>query len=170
METVLTGAGHRFGNNIDTDQIYPGKYLALTDPTEIGAHCLEGADPAFAANVRVGDFVVAGSNFGCGSSREHAAITLKQSGVAALIARSFARIFYRNVINLGLPAIVCDEVDAVAPVSGARLRLDLTVGTVTNLESGVTVACEPLTGYSLEILEAGGIKPLVRKRLQAEQA
>lgn len=168
METRFTGTAYRFGNNIDTDQIYPGKYLDLTDPREIASHCLEGADAEFAKRVRAGDIVTAGTNFGCGSSREHAAIALKYAGVAAILAKSFARIFYRNAINLGLPAIVCPRIDEVSPAGTCRLTVDLEQGIVTNEETGVSVPCEAVSGYSLKILQSGGIKPLIRKQLAAD--
>src|SRR5699024_8620824 len=107
MLKEVRGKAFVFGKNIDTDQIYHGRYLELVDPKEIAEHCLEGADPSFSGKANPGDIVVAGTNFGCGSSREHAAITLKTKGVSVVLAESFARIFFRNAINLALPLIVC---------------------------------------------------------------
>lgn len=159
MEKVLKGTTHVFGNNIDTDQIYPGRWLDLVEPDEIASHCLEGADEAFARRCKPGDIVAAGTNFGCGSSREHAAIALKTLGVGAVVAKSFARIFYRNAINMGLPVVVCPEVDRVAH-PGETLRVDLAEGTVGN-ERGETAKFLPISDYALKILEAGGIKALL---------
>ena len=110
METKITGKILVLDNNIDTDQIYPGRYLELTDPEAIGSHCLEGVDPAIAGSFPRGGIVAAGTNFGCGSSREHAPIALLHMGAAAVLADSFARIFFRNAINLGLPLVICTPI------------------------------------------------------------
>ena len=123
----IKGRVFKFGDNIDTDQIYPGRYLELTDHQEIGKHAMEGADPEFANSVQVGDIIVAGTNFGCGSSREHAVITLKNAGVSAVIARSFARIFYRNAINMALLVI---EVENLNVNEGEQLTIDLEAGMI----------------------------------------
>ena len=124
MQKRMTGNMHVFGNNIDTDQIYPGQYLDITDHEQMAAHCLEGASERFAREFQKGDIIVAGTNFGCGSSRENAAIALKVRGVACVVARSFARIFFRNAINLGLPLIVCPGIEALA-AQGEPLTVDL---------------------------------------------
>ena len=163
METKLKGKVIVVGNNIDTDQIYPGRYLALTDPAEIGSHCLCGVDEEIASSFPKGGIVVAGRNFGCGSSREHAAIALINMGASAVVAESFARIFYRNAINLGLPLIVCKGLDKEIS-SGQTLDLDIEAGTARIEESGRELTCEKLGDQALRILEAGGIKPLMRKR------
>ena len=166
METVFTGAVTVVGNNIDTDQIYPGRFLEITDPREIGTHCLCGVDPAIAAAFPPGGIVVAGRNFGCGSSREHAPIALLNMGAAAVLADSFARIFFRNAINLGLPVIVCRGIGAQVK-TGDHVTLDLEAGTAAVLESGKILSCDRLGEQAQKILSAGGIKPLMRRR-QAE--
>ena len=163
MKTEITGNIIVVGNNIDTDQIYPGRFLAITDPKEIGSHCLCGVDENIATNFPQGGIVVAGTNFGCGSSREHAPIALINMGAAAVLADSFARIFFRNGINLGLPLVVCKGISRHVQ-NGQTLRLDLNAGTVTIAETGEILHAEALGGKAMEILEAGGIKPLMRKR------
>lgn len=154
---VIKGKAHLFGKNIDTDQIYPGQYLELIEKKEIASHCLEGARKTFAAEVKVNDVVVAGTNFGCGSSREHAAIALKQAGVGLVVAESFARIFYRNAINMGLPVLICKGVlDKI--YQSDLLEIDLAKGQVKNLSQNEIYKCEELPDYVMEILKAGGIK------------
>lgn len=160
---VITGAAFVYGANVDTDQIYPGGYLDLTDPELVARHAMERVDPGFVKEVRPGDMIVAGANFGCGSSREHAAVTLKASGIAAVLAESFARIFYRNAINLGLPLLVCPGIASLVK-RGDRLSVDLAVGTVTNGSTGATAAAQPLSAYVMAILENGGVKPMIRKQ------
>ncbi len=163
METRITGKIIVVGDNIDTDQIYPGAYLALTDPKEIGSHCLEGVDKEIASTFPQGGIIAAGRNFGCGSSREHAPIALLAMGAKAVLADSFARIFYRNAINLGLLPIVCPGI-AKHVETGMTLTLDLDSGTVTVEETGEVLSCDQLGDQQKMILEAGGIKPLMRKR------
>ena len=167
METVITGTALVVGNNIDTDIIYPGRFLELTDPGEIGSHCLAGLSEDIAPNFPKGGIVVAGTNFGCGSSREHAPIALIHMGAGAVLADSFARIFFRNAINLGLPVIVCKGIAAHVK-DGQTLRLDMTAGTVTIAETGEVLPAEALGEKAMEILSAGGIKPLMRARYGAE--
>ena len=162
METKLTGKVVVVGDNVDTDQIYPGAYLALTDPKEIGSHCLEGVSSDIAPNFPSGGIVVAGRNFGCGSSREHAPIALISMGATAVLADSFARIFFRNAVNLGLVPVVCKGISQKVE-SGQTLTIDLTAGTVTVLETGEILPCEQLGEQAMMILEAGGIKPFMRK-------
>lgn len=163
METKITGSVIVVGDNIDTDQIYPGAYLALTDPKEIGTHCLEGVSTDIAANFPQGGIVVAGRNFGCGSSREHAPIALLAMGARAVLADSFARIFYRNAVNLGLVPIVCPGISSKVR-DGMTVALDLKEGTAAILETGEVLPCDRLGQQQWMILEAGGIKPLMRKR------
>ena len=163
MQKVLTGKAFVYGPNIDTDQIYPGRFLDLTDPDQVGKHAMEGADPNFVKEVQSGDLIVASTNFGCGSSREHAAVTLKAAGVGAILADSFGRIFYRNVINLGVPLIVCPGISAIVK-RGDQLTVDMTTGKVTNETTGATAQAQPLSDYVMNILDSGGIKPLIKKQ------
>lgn len=167
MEKIITGKIIVVGDNIDTDQIYPGRFLAITDPKEIGSHCLCGVDESIAANFPQGGIVVAGRNFGCGSSREHAPISLLNMGASAVLADSFARIFFRNAVNLGLLPVICKGIrDKVQ--DGQTLTLDLEKGTVTVAETGEVLPCEQLGDQAMKILEAGGIKPMMRKRFGKE--
>ena len=163
MQKVLTGKAFVYGPNIDTDQIYPGRFLDLTDPDQVGKHAMEGADPNFVKEVQNGDLIVASTNFGCGSSREHAAVTLKAAGVGAILADSYGRIFYRNAINLGVPLIVCPGVSKIVK-RGDLLSLDMTTGKVTNETTGATAQAQPLSDYVMNILDSGGIKPLIKKQ------
>jgi len=165
METRLTGKVIVVGDNIDTDQIYPGCYLALTDPKEIGSHCLEGVSKEIAPSFPQGGIVAAGRNFGCGSSREHAPIALLAMGARAVLADSFARIFFRNAVNLGLLPVICKGISSHVK-TGQTLTLDLNKGIVTVEETGEILPCEQLGKQAMLILEAGGIKPLMRARFQ----
>ena len=167
MQKVLKGKAFVYGANIDTDQIYPGRFLDLTEPDQIGKHALEGADPNFVKEVQPGDLIVASTNFGCGSSREHAAITLKSAGVGAILADSFGRIFYRNVINLGVPLIVCPGISKSVK-RGDILTVDMTTGKVLNETTGASAEAQPLSEYVLNILESGGIKPMIKKQYGQE--
>lgn len=165
MQQVYSGPVTLVGDNIDTDQIFPGRYLELTDPKEIGALCLCGVDETLAGRFPQGGILVAGRNFGCGSSREHAPIALLNMGAAAVLADSFARIFYRNAINLGLPAVTCPGLhDKVAP--GDRVTVDLEAGTVTLEATGEVLPCDKMGEQTRRILDHGGIKPLMRKRVE----
>lgn len=165
MERIITAKTIVLGNNIDTDQIYPGRYLAITDPKEIGKLCLSGIDETISPNFPKGGIVVAGTNFGCGSSREHAPIALLNMGASAVIADSFARIFYRNSINLGLPLIVCKGLNKVVK-SGQTLKLDILSGMVFIIETGEKLQGDTLGEQALMILEAGGIKPLMKEKFK----
>ena len=167
MQKVLKGKAFVYGANIDTDQIYPGRFLDLTELDQIGKHALEGADPNFVKEVQPGDLIVASTNFGCGSSREHAAITLKSAGVGAILADSFGRIFYRNVINLGVPLIVCPGISKIVK-RGDVLTVDMTTGKVMNETTGASAEAQPLSEYVLKILESGGIKPMIKKQYGQE--
>jgi 3-isopropylmalate/(R)-2-methylmalate dehydratase small subunit len=163
VQKILKGKAFVYGPNIDTDQIYPGRFLDLTDADQVGKHALEGADPNFVKEVQPGDLIVASTNFGCGSSREHAAVTLKAAGVGAVMADSFGRIFYRNAINLGIPLIVCPGISNIVK-RGDVLTVDMTTGKVTNETTGATAQAQPLSDYVMNILESGGIKPLIKKQ------
>jgi 3-isopropylmalate/(R)-2-methylmalate dehydratase small subunit len=169
MKKVITGRTHVFGNNIDTDQIYPGRYLELVDPEEIAKYCMEGARPTFVRDFVSGDIVVGGTNFGCGSSREHAAIALKSIGAGAVIAKSFARIFYRNAINLGLTLIICPEIGKLG-LNDEReeITIDIEKGTVANSSTGAQIFCEPISEYAMKILESGGIKNMIREQYKKQ--
>lgn len=161
--TVLRGRAFVYGANIDTDQIYPAPLLTITDADKVGEHAMEGVDPDFVRECRPGDMIVAGTNFGCGSSREHAAVTLKAAGVSAVIAASFGRIFFRNAINLGLPVLVCKDLQASR---GDWLSLDPATGQIFNETTGQRFQAEPLSGYVLDIIRHGGIKPMMRELMQ----
>ncbi|MDP1991313.1 MAG: 3-isopropylmalate dehydratase small subunit [Syntrophales bacterium] len=163
MNGIIRGRAFVYGANIDTDQIYPGGYLDLTDPERVAEHAMERVDPDFVKEVKPGDMIVAGTNFGCGSSREHAAVTLKASGIAVILAESFARIFYRNAINLGMPLLVCPGI-AKRVKRGDMLSVDPASGEVINQTTGASVTAPPLSAYVMAILENGGIKPMIRKQ------
>ncbi len=168
MQTQFTGKALVLGNNIDTDQIYPGSFLHIVDPVEIGKRCFYGIDPGLAENFPKGGIVVAGTNFGCGSSREHAAIALINMGAGIIIAESFARIFFRNAINLGLPLVTCPGISAKVK-NGFSLNVDIVQGTIHIDETGEYLLFPQMSEYALSILEAGGIKPLFRKKLHVDE-
>ena len=160
------GTVFRYGRDIDTDVIIPARYLNTSDPAELAKHCLEDLDPTFVSRVSAGDIVVAEENFGCGSSREHAPVAIKAAGVSCVIAKSFARIFYRNAINVGLAILECPEaVDAIA--DGAKVAVDTETGTITNLDTGATFTAEPFPPFIAEIIEAGGLVERTRAKLAA---
>jgi len=159
---IIRGRVFTFGNNIDTDQIYPGRYLELTDHNEIAAHVMEGADPSFALNMKPGDIIVAGTNFGCGSSREHAVITLKTAKVGAVVAKSFARIFFRNAINQGLVLVEIPGLDMSSIKPGDTAEIDVVRGEFLSGERKMSFA--PLPGHVLSIIGAGGIFSLFREK------
>lgn len=159
------GAIHVFGDHIDTDVIIPAKYLNLSDPQQLAAHCFEPVVENFQAHVQPGDIVFAGENFGCGSSREHAPIAIKGAGVSCVVAKSFARIFYRSAINIGLPVVVCPAAVDVAR-AGERARVDLEKGIVE--VAGQRFVTSPFPAEVLGIIESGGLVPFMRKRLAAQ--
>lgn len=164
MKTKMQGQAFVLSDTIDTDQIYPGRYLELVDPKEIGSHCLEGVDPTLASRFTLDDIVVAGANFGCGSSREHAPIALINMGASLVIADSFARIFFRNAINLGLPLLVCKGINQHVQ-EGDSLSVDLLTGMVKIERTGEVLKGEQIGDFAMSILEAGGIKPLFKERM-----
>ena len=169
MNEKVRGHVFVFGKNIDTDQIYPGIYVEATEMDEIKKHAMAGsAIPDLVERFAEGDIIVADTNFGCGSSREHAVMTLKGIGVGAILAGSYGRIFYRNAINLGVPALECK--DAVTLFrTGDECEIDLMTGKVTNLTTGKTTRAEPVGDYMMNILKHGGIKPMIRERLAAKK-
>ncbi|OIO35791.1 MAG: 3-isopropylmalate dehydratase small subunit [Candidatus Omnitrophica bacterium CG1_02_44_16] len=152
---VIKGRAHKFGNDVNTDDIISARYLNTTDPKELGACCMEILDRDFSKKVKPGDIIVAGNNFGCGSSREHAPISIKGCGVSLVIAKSFARIFYRNSINIGLPIIESVNTDGIS--SQDELEVDLTHGEIKNLTTGKVYHATPFAGFVSSIIEKGGL-------------
>lgn len=162
---VLEGKVWRYGDNIDTDVIIPARYLNTFDPKELAKHCMVDIDPTFAENVKAGDIMVGGKNFGCGSSREHAPVAIKASGVPVVIAASFARIFYRNGINVGLPLLeIGDDVKKIH--AGDQLRIDISTGKIENLTTGDIFQAPPLPGFIQDIAKAGGLINYVKGKMQ----
>jgi 3-isopropylmalate/(R)-2-methylmalate dehydratase small subunit len=161
---MIEGRVWMFGDHINTDLIIPGRYLDDYDSTHLAKHAMEDADKDFAAKVRPGDIIVAGRNFGCGSSREQAPVALKEAGVGAVVAGSFARIFFRNAINVGLPVVTCPEA-AQRLSTGDVVAIDLSAGTITRRADGLELSFDPLPGFLLDILERGGLAPHVRDLL-----
>lgn len=160
----FSGQVYKFGNDIDTDAIIPARYLNTFDPAELAKHCMEDADPQFPVKVQPGDIIVAEKNFGCGSSREHAPIAIKAAGVSCVIAKSFARIFYRNAVNIGLPILESPEaVDAIN--EGDRLEVELKIGRITNLRTGENYQAAPFPGFMQEIMDRGGLIEYVRAKV-----
>ncbi len=161
---MIKGKVWKFGDNIDTDQIYPGKYLPLTDKKEMARHAMEGVPDAekFIKNVKSGDIMVVGKNFGCGSSREHAVVTIKGVGIVCVIAESFASIFYRNAINLGLPVIECKDIKLIK--EGDDIIVDLTKGEIVNPDKNENYKGLPLSGLELDIIEANGLINYLKKQ------
>jgi 3-isopropylmalate/(R)-2-methylmalate dehydratase small subunit len=166
METKITGRVWKYGDDVNTDVIFPGKYTySISDPKEMAQHALEDLDPGFVQDMQRGDIIVAGKNWGCGSSREQAVVCLKEIGVGAIVARGFARIYFRNCINQALPIVTCDAVDGVA--SGDEITIDFVAGTVTT--PGGEYTFPPLSPEVMEILESGGLIPYARRQLGVEQ-
>lgn len=160
------GNAHRYGRDIDTDVIIPARHLTTTVPAELAKHCLEDLDPDFVNKVQTGDILVAEENFGCGSSREHAPISIKAAGVSVVIAKSFARIFYRNSINIGLPIMECPAaVDGIK--NGDKVSVDADTGTITNLSTGESFQAQPFPAFIQEIIEAGGLIERTKKKMGA---
>ncbi len=164
---LIHGKAHKYGDHINTDVIIPARYLTLTDPDELAAHCLEGLDAEFLNKVQSGDVIVAGENFGCGSSREHAPIAIKAAGVSAVIAASFARIFYRNALNIGLPLVESAEASRGID-DGDEVEIELEAGVVRNLTQGQEYQFAPLTGIAAELLAAGGLREIVKEKIAGE--
>ena len=164
MNMKASGKVWKFGNDIDTDLIIPARYLNTSDPEELAKHCMEDADPEFAANVSESDIIVADKNFGCGSSREHAPIAIKAAGVSCVIAKSFARIFYRNAFNMGLPILECEDTDQFQ--TGDRLSVDFDSGVITHQETGKTYHSRPIPAFMQELIQSGGLMKHIRKKIQ----
>jgi len=160
-DLVLKGKAIKLGDNISTDDIIPGRFAHLrSNLPELARHVLEDAVPGFASKVKSGDFLVAGKNFGLGSSREHAPVVIKMSGVGAILAKSAARIFFRNAINQGLPVLFCDT-DKIG--DGDELEINLTSGTIANFSSGLTLSCSKMPPIMSAILKEGGLIPYIQK-------
>lgn len=161
----LQGKVWRFGNDVDTDLIIPARYLNTSDPKELAQHCMEDADPTFAGKVGKGDIIAAGKNFGCGSSREHAPIAMKAAGVSCVIAASFARIFYRNAINIGLPILESTEASQ-SIAEGDQIAVDLDTGKITNLTQNETYQAAAFPPFMQELINTGGLIEYVKKRIK----
>ena len=165
MMTVFKGRAWKFDDDIDTDQIFPGKYLPLTDKVEMGKVAMSGVEgfEDFSERISKGDILLAGENFGCGSSREHAVVTLEYAGISVVVAKSFARIFYRNAVNLGYPILEADAVDRAG--QNDELEVDADAGVIKNLTTGEVYTCTTLSGLEREISAAGGLIPYLNKEL-----
>ncbi len=160
----IHGRAHVYGDNVDTDVIIPARYLTTSVAAELAEHCMEDIDPQFVQTMKPGDIIVAGENFGCGSSREHAPVAIKTAGVSCVIAKSFARIYFRNSINIGLPALVCPEATAHIR-AGDELSIDLAAGRIENLTQKQTYQAEPFPDFLQQIIAAGGLVAYTQKRL-----
>ena len=161
---MLKGKVHKYGANVDTDVIIPAHYLNVSEPAELAKHCMEGIDQEFLNRVQPGDIIVATTNFGCGSSREHAPLALKAAGISCIIAKSFARIFFRNSIDTGMPLLECEEaVDNTE--AGDLLEVDLASGEIKNLTNGRTFTAKPYPEFMAELIAAGGLIEYTRQRL-----
>ncbi|MBM2837476.1 MAG: 3-isopropylmalate dehydrogenase [Deltaproteobacteria bacterium] len=159
----LKGKAHKFGADIDTDAIIPARYLNTSDPAELAKHCMEDADKEFVAKMKPGDIIVADKNFGCGSSREHAPIAIKAAGVSCVIARSYARIFYRNAFNMGLP--IFESAEAVDGITaGDEVEVDVDSGVIKNITKGETYKAQAIPPFMQELINAGGLMKHVAKR------
>ncbi|UCC90461.1 MAG: 3-isopropylmalate dehydratase small subunit [Dehalococcoidia bacterium] len=161
---MLKGKVYKYGADVNTDVIIPARYLSLAEPAELAKHCMEDIDPDFVSRVEPGDMIVATTNFGCGSSREHAPLSIKAAGISCIIAKSFARIFFRNAINIGLPLLGCEEaVDKTE--AGDILEVDLVRGKIKNLTSGMEFAAKPYPDFMNELISAGGLIEYTKNRL-----
>jgi len=163
---TIRGRVHKYGADVNTDVIIPARYLNVFDADELAQHCMEDIDGDFANRVRPGDIIVAGTNFGCGSSREHAPLAIKASGVSCVIATSFARIFYRNALNIGLPILECEGAAASAE-SGDVIEVDLSSGDIRNVTRGLSFRAAPFPDFMLELIDAGGLIEYTRRKIAA---
>jgi 3-isopropylmalate dehydratase small subunit len=165
MNDRFSGKAWVYGDNVDTDVIIPARYLSTSDPAELAPHCMEDMDADFVKRMTPGDILVAGSNFGCGSSREHAPLAIKGAGVSCVIAASFARIFFRNALNIGLPILECPEA-ALGIKAGDRVEVDLAEGRIRNLDTGEEFSAKPFPPFLRDLVARGGLVPFVRARLE----
>jgi 3-isopropylmalate dehydratase small subunit len=163
MENQISGKVWKVGDDINTDVIYPGKYLPIFEPDEMAKHVMEGYDPEFPNKIGKGDIIVAGKYFGCGSSREQAATCIKYAGMGAVVAKSFARIFYRNAINLGLPILICKETEEID--EGDELKIDFTGGVIEDVTKGKKFKVTPLPEFLMTIIGDGGLIPHLKKKM-----
>ncbi len=160
----MKGKVHKYGANVNTDVIIPARYLSLSEPAELAEHCMEDIDQEFLSRVQPGDIMMATTNFGCGSSREHAPLAIKASGISCIIAKSFARIFFRNAINIGLPLLECGEaVDKIE--AGDILEVDLSSGKIRNLTNNMVLTAKPYPDFMAELIAAGGLIEHTKRRL-----
>jgi len=164
-QNTMNGNVWKFGNDIDTDAVIPGRYLTINTPKELAEHAFEGVRPEFAGEVRPGDIIIGGTNFGCGSSREHAPLALKGAQVKCIIAKSFARIFFRNSINIGLPLLECAETDRIR--EGDELDVDIASGIITNKTKNETYQAMGLPDFLRGIVDAGGLIEFTRQQVSA---
>ena len=162
-----SGRVHKYGDHIDTDVIIPARYLATQDEKELASHCMEDIDTNFVKVVKGGDVMVGGYNFGCGSSREHAPMVIKESGISCVIAKTFARIFYRNAINIGLAILECPEASEKID-SGDEVAIDFDTGVITNLTKGETYQANPFPDFIKKIIQAGGLMADIKNRQEAK--
>ncbi len=160
----MQGKTWKFNDNVDTDLIIPARYLNTSDPQELAKHCMEDADPSWVSKKSKGDFIIAGENFGCGSSREHAPIAIKAAGISAVIAKSFARIFYRNAINIGLPILESKEASKEIQ-EGDKIDVDLSTGTIKNITSGKSYKAQPFPEFMQMIINKGGLINHLKEKL-----
>jgi 3-isopropylmalate/(R)-2-methylmalate dehydratase small subunit len=166
MQTIFQGNAFIFGNNIDTDLIIAARYLNTSNPVELAKHAMEDADPEFVNKISLGDIIVAGENFGCGSSREHAPIAIKYAGISCVIAKSFARIFYRNAFNTGLAILEVQESDKIA--ANDRLEIDIASGTVKNLTKNESYEFTAIPPFMMELVNAGGLMNYASTKIKAQ--
>ena len=166
---MLKGKVHKYGADVNTDVIIPARYMSLSEPEDLAEHCMEDIDPDFVNRVKAGDIMLATTNCGCGSSREHAPLAIKASGISCIISKSFARIFFRNAINIGLPLLECDEaVDNTD--AGDMLEVDLAAGRVNNLTKGREFTAKPYPAFMAELITAGGLIEYTKKRLATRRS
>ena len=163
-DTTFSGKAWVYGDNVDTDVIIPARYLSTSEPAELAKHCMEDIDASFAGEVKPGDIVLGGANFGCGSSREHAPLAFLGCGVAAVVAASFARIFFRNSLNVGLPILECPEIVGKAK-KGDRISIDTATGVITNESTGEKFQAQPYPEFISELIHAGGLVEYAKRRL-----
>ncbi|MDR1613896.1 MAG: 3-isopropylmalate dehydratase small subunit [Planctomycetota bacterium] len=167
MEKMITGRVWVYGDNVDTDVIIPARHLTLVEPKDLARHCMEDIDKSFAAGVEPGDIVAGGANFGCGSSREHAPLALLGSGVSAVVAANFARIFFRNAVNVGLPIVECPGLTGHVK-KGDVLAIDVDAGTVNNRTTGESFSSEPFPPFLKDLINSGGLVEYAKRRLRGE--